>query len=158
MIYNDRQLIEWASKGGVTPFDQIQVNPASIDLRLGPTIKIASCDGFGPEIPCPDLLYPGQFILAHTLEFVKIPENAVGTLCLKSSMARQGFDHSLAGFGDPGFWGQWTLELRNIAPWPLQIYHGMRIVQMILTDCDRPDRLYSQTGHYQNQTGTTEAR
>ena len=49
------------------------------------------------------VLMPGQFILAHTAETVRIPDNCAAMLLLRSSAARAGFEHSFSGWCDPGF-------------------------------------------------------
>jgi dCTP deaminase len=67
--------------------------------------------------------------------------------------------HSTAGLADPGFEGQITLELSNVASLPIAIYPGMRIAQLVFerltTPADAPyghDRLGSK---YQGQSGPT---
>ena len=63
-----------------------------------------------------------------------------------------------SGFGDPGFVGQWTWELSNIAPWPIRLQVGKRYMQMVVAEMEAPDASYQQTGRYMNQTGATPAR
>ena len=99
--------------GLVEPFDPDLVQPASIDVRLGNVIKregrvcgpvegrqewvteyIKDGDSFE--------LFPGAFILAHTKEYVRIPNNIEANFQLKSSRGREGINHLLAGYIDPG--------------------------------------------------------
>jgi deoxycytidine triphosphate deaminase len=126
MIWNDRKIYEWASTGGVTPYANDLVNPASLDLRLGNMIrrpdpiwdrlstvdidqKIA--DGSIRDLPkwgepiefSSTWLKRGEFVLLHSLEFVCIPPHAASILVLKSSRGRDGMNHSHSGWGDPGF-------------------------------------------------------
>lgn len=126
MIWNDRMIHEWASNGGVTPFDDKLVNPASIDLRLGNKIRVPHriwsilpevdmqryiADGSIDQLPRWDeptvyhvhWLFPGRFVLCHSHEFVQIPTSAAAILFLKSSQGRLGINHSHSGWGDPGF-------------------------------------------------------
>ena len=67
--------------------------------------------------------------------------------------------HSTAGLADPGFEGQITLELSNIASLPIAIYPGMRIAQLVFERLSTPaDRPYGAGGlgsKYQGQRGPT---
>lgn len=126
MIWNDRRIREWAETGGVTPYAEDLVNPASLDLRLGDHIrrhhpiwerlsvidmrqKIE--DGTIEQLPkwgdatqfSTEWLMPGEFALLSSLEAVSIPPSAASILVLKSSKGRDGYNHSHSGWGDPGF-------------------------------------------------------
>lgn len=126
MIWNDTKIKQWASSGGVTPYDESLVNPASLDLRLGNMIrephkvwsrlseidmqayiingKIEEFAKWGePQEFDVFWLYPKRFVLCHSLEFVRIPVEAASILVLKSSQGRLGLNHSHSGWGDPGF-------------------------------------------------------
>jgi dCTP deaminase len=84
---------------------------------------------------------------------------ACAELFSKSSTGRIGLEHLHAGWIDPGFRGQLTLEFKNVAPWPILLQPGKRYMQMVVHDLVAPAaRDYSQTGRYQNQTGATPAR
>lgn len=159
MILSDTQLHAWAQYS-VSPFDASLVNPASIDLRLGDEIRIAHPFGFGEPIKLyqPWRMFRGEFILAHTLEVITMPDDCAGMLFLKSTRGREGWEHSHAAYIDPGFSGQLTLELSNLAPWELLITPGMRICQLVLMRCVQPAALYGEVGHYQNQMGAVVAR
>jgi len=154
MIYIDRQLKQWALNGGITPYLEDCINPASIDLRLGGTfIDLGTCkrDRFSH---LKITISPGDAILATTMEYIVMPSNAAGVVYLKSSLARQGLDHALAGFVDPGFKGQLTLELH--AHYPVTLTAGQRVVQLVLYQTEEPDKIYN--GRYQGQRGPTIAR
>jgi dCTP deaminase len=154
MILADRQLREWA-RDNVDPYDPDCINPASIDLRLGAGfIDLGSDESYymRPDEVLPIL--PGDAILATTLEYIKMPTNRVGVLYLKSSLARKGLDHALAGFVDPGFEGQLTMELHSHRP--VTLHPRQRIVQLVLCECYEPDSPYS--GRYQGQEGPTRCR
>ena len=101
---------------------------------------------------------PGDFILCHSLETVRIPETACAFLYSKSSMGRIGLEHLHSGFGDPKFIGQWTWELSNSAPWPIRLQVGKRYMQMVLAEMEAPSASYQLTGRYMNQKGATPAR
>lgn len=164
-IWNDAALHAAALAGMVDPFDPALVNPASIDLRLGAQYRLPSdFPGvvWGIQFNMPDtgiVLEPGQFGLFCTLETVRIPPNACAQLFSKSSTGRIGLEHLHAGWIDPGFCGQLTLEFHNVAPWPIRLTPGQRLMQMVVESLTAPAvRDYSQTGRYQGQTGATPAR
>ena len=106
------------------------------------------------------ILHPGEFVLGATLERLGLPDDLVARLDGKSSLGRLGLQvHSTAGLADPGFEGQITLELSNVASLPIAIYPGMRIAQLVFerltTPADAPyghERLGSK---YQGQSGPT---
>ncbi len=70
----------------ITPIDEEQIQPASVDIRLGNTFSIVedSTDGvidLEQEITYKRMksdtyiLLPGQFVLATTREYIKLPDN-----------------------------------------------------------------------------------
>lgn len=165
MIWNDTALHTACATGLVTPYDPALVNPASIDLRLGASFRLpAGINGpaWSEERTMGEygtVIYPGGFVLCCTLETVRIPIDACAALFSKSSTGRMGLEHLHAGWIDPGFEGQLTLEFKNVAPWPIRLTPGQRLMQMVvyvLTGV--ASRSYAQTGRYQNQTGATPAR
>ena len=161
MIKPDHWIREWGSHGGVEPFAPEQVNSASYDLRvcdhwICPTRDPA--DFHAPQIK----LFPGEVLLASTLEYVRVPRNVACDLKLKSTLGRLWINHSLAGWCDPGFEGTITLELQNLGPEPFVLEAGRRIAQLIFIAMEsEPQVAYGEPGsgsHYQGQTGTTRAR
>jgi dCTP deaminase len=111
----------------------------------------------------PFVLHPGEFVLGQTLERVRLPDDLVARLEGKSSLGRLGLViHSTAGFVDPGFEGNLTLELSNLATLPITIYHGMPIGQISFMRMDGSvEHAYgaSEAGSkYQGQTEPTASR
>jgi dCTP deaminase len=131
MILSDQDIRELCLQGLVEPFDEELINPASLDVRLGTRLLIEAAQS--PElVPYtmeePYLLVPGQFVLAETLEIFNLPDSICANFALKSSRAREGLSHALAGFADPGWHGsRLTLELHNIRQLhPVAIWPGMK--------------------------------
>lgn len=152
MILPDHKLREWAQQH-LTPYDADCINPASIDLRLDRRfIDLES----GNEIHVEQItIKPGAALLASTIEYIEMPADCAGVLYLKSSMARAGLDHALAGFVDPGFKGTLTMELHSHRPVTLQA--SQRVIQLVLYRLESAaERPYQ--GRYQHQVGPTEAR
>lgn len=155
MIEPDFLIVSWASNGGVSPYDPNLVNPASIDLRLGGEFVDLET---GKRFQIDDItILPGQAILASTLEYIKMPKNCAGSVYLKSSAARRGLDHALAGWVDPGFQGELTLEFHSHRP--ITLHKGQPVCQLVLMNMEfSPAEDYSVVGHYNGQKGPTEAK
>ena len=158
MILADIDIHTLARRELVTPFNPELVNPASLDVRLGENLLIEE-----PKAPAllpwsiagatqenPFLLQPHQFVLAETFEEFKLPDCIAGQLALKSSRAREGIEHLLAGYIDPGYCGRLTLELQNARfMHPVALWPGMRIAQIVFHRMSMlPSKDYSHTGRY----------
>lgn len=127
-VLNDRTIRRLAINDDlITPFNSARVQPASYDLALSPTLIFGHVDysngkrnfALDEYIPVPNegiLLWPGQHMLGVTVEKVRLPANIAGQLALKSTRGREGLDHALAGWIDPGFDGHITLELHAHRP------------------------------------------
>ena len=161
MIKPDRWIRQWGDEGGVEPFELAQVNAASYDVRVG---DHWICPTREPEeLTAQEFkLFPGELVLATTLEYVRSPRHVACDLKLKSTLGRLWINHSLAGWCDPGFEGNITLELQNLGPKPFVLEAGRRIAQLIFIAMEsEPEVAYGDPGsssHYQGQRGTTPAR
>ena len=146
----------------VEPFDVSLVNPASLDVRLGKNLLVESASTTelvphsiaGHTKEKPFMLKPHEFVLSETLEEFRFPDCVAGQLALKSSRAREGIEHLLAGYIDPGYCGRLTLELQNARSMhPVPLWPGMRIAQIVFHKMSMiPGKDYSQTGRYQGDT------
>ena len=159
MIKPDHWIHDFASSGGVLPFNPEQINPASYDVTLG---NHWICPTRDPQEMVGDsfTLFPGEVILATTQEYLKMPRDVVADLKLKSSLGRLWLNHSLSGWIDCNFEGQVTLELQNLGPYPRKLHAGMRVAQLVFLGMESaPDVAYGEQGrgHYQGQKGATPA-
>ena len=142
----------------VEPFDPDLINPASIDVTLGPEILVENDNGSFTSISIKNndfYMPPGAFVLAATAEYIRVPNNLEAVFQLKSSRGREGYEHALAGYIDPGFHGRVTLELSNLRRFKeLPLRAGMRIGQLRFSKLDEiPMRSYAVTGRYQGDLG-----
>lgn len=161
MVWNDEMLKIWATKeNGLEPYYPDNINPASVDLQWSGRFKKATPSGWTAVQETDELVIePDMLYLLDTEEYVIMPEVAAGILMLKSSIGRNGLEHLHAGFFDPGFHGTATLEVKNLAPWPVTIKKGQRIVQLALIDLvGAPLRSYIETGRYNGQRAPQEER
>lgn len=111
----------------------------------------------------PQVIHPGQLILASTEQTVRIPNWLAARAEGKSSLGRKGLAvHVTAGFIDPGFEGDITLELVNHGPKSIVLMTGMPICQLAIFKLSSPvERPYGHPdlkSHYQGQSGPTAAR
>ena len=163
MILPDREIAYLCEQYGmVQPFTEALLNPASLDLRIGahlmidvehsPSLELLDISYTTKETPY--LMAPGEFLLAETEEIFQMPPDVCGLFCLKSSRAREGYEHSHAGFADCNWTGsRLTLELKNNRRHHnLPLYPGLLIGQMVFLMMSALPRLdYRQVGHYNNQ-------
>lgn len=155
------------------------INGASIDITLGGTILIETphegamglvdlksketLDMYKYEIPEEGFtLKPGQFILATTNETFNLPNDIACEYKLKSSLARCGLQHMLAGWCDPG-WNnsKLTLEFKNVTEYNILVLKkDMKIGQMVFFECEPvPEgQDYSAKGQYNNQHNVTASK
>jgi dCTP deaminase len=153
----------------VTPYVEAHLNPASLDVTLGDRIMIEVTGTRELEITGihnyseqqPYWIKPGEFFLAETREIFHLPDYVAGVFCLKSSRARDGWDHAEAGFCDPSWFGsRLTMELKNSRRLnALPIWPGMRIGQMLfMLISGTPEKGYDKTGRYNCDLGVTASK
>lgn len=166
MYLSDRDIMaELFREGGlrVSPFPGFpRLQPASIEYRVEWERECAM--DHGDDTTCDDqqiTLAPGEFRLANTRETITVPDYLLVKAEGKSSWARLGLlVHATAGYCDPGFSGQVTLELKNLHHEnPITINYDDVIGQFLVCRLSSPaERPYGTEGlgsHYQGQRGTT---
>lgn len=187
MILSDADIVFSRDIGqlDISPWHDELLQPASYDLTLEPKIKRfrhgmfnrsvghaeveelqtwweeESFFGNADETPW-TVLGSGEFALVSTKETVTVSAALAGQVAGKSSLARQGLLVEAAGWVDPGFSGQITLELKNLTPAPIVLTAGMPICQIVFlwlrTRCNKPYGSPGLGSRYQDQRGPTEAR
>ena len=177
-VLSDRDIRAAIESGSVLirPYDAVDLQPSSVDLHLDRTFRVFRNNRY-PYIDVrqaqPDLtellrveddepfiLHPGEFVLGQTLEWVELPSDLVARLEGRSSLGRLGLlIHSTAGYVDPGWKGNLTLELSNVANLPIALYAGMRIGQISFFQMTSPvERPYGSPdlgSRYQGQSEPT---
>lgn len=140
--------------GLIEPWSNLQLQPASYDLRFGGEILKDDKKYYGDTF----YIEPGEFLLGTTLEVLNIPDNLAARFEGKSSLGRLGLmTHITAGFIDPGFQGELTLELYNVSRKRITLLSGMSIGQICFFTLDRRVRnnYEEKGGHYHGQKGAT---
>lgn len=183
MILSDRDIRQAMREGRIViaplESEEVQIQPCSVDLRLGnifvvfrhalkPYIDPLSDDAteYTETYQVPDgqafILHPGEFVLGTTKERVELPDDLVGRVDGRSSIGRLAvMIHATAGFIDAGFRGMITLELSNVGKMPVALHPNMRVCQISFETMSSPaERPYgSRKGSkYQDQSGPTPSR
>ena len=182
MVLSDKSIKEAlaAERIVIRPLDPEDIQPASVDLHLDRKVLVfsnsrqpyidvkESMERLTEIVEMPDehqafILHPGEFVLGSTVEHIELPDDLVARLEGKSSLGRIGLViHSTAGFVDPGWKGNLTLELSNLARLPITLYYGMKIGQISFLRLTTPaERLYGSPAlgsKYQGQTEPTASR
>lgn len=144
-----------------TDADETLVNPASIDIRIGETAIFETHLGWleiNLKEKGPITVEPNQFVLVSTLETIAVPNGYAIDLRLKSSRAREGWDHSHAFWVDPGWDGVLTMEIQNNLRYhSLVLHYGMRFAQIIVHQLDGP-AVKPYQGKYNSATSVERAK
>lgn len=152
----------------IDPIEENQIQPASVDIRLGDSFcMLNDCkSGIINTREKPEyinitrekiILFPGQFILGTTMEYIKLPDSLTAFVEGRSSLGRLGIFVQNAGWVDPGFEGEITLELFNASRFSIELHSGDRIAQLVFAKMERSaDKPYG--GKYNGQRGATGSR
>ncbi|MBP1544825.1 MAG: dCTP deaminase [Oscillospiraceae bacterium] len=170
MIISDQTIRNMLAHGTleISPLTEAQIQPASVDIRLGNTFSIVEDHPSGiitldSEITYKTIttdtyiLLPGQFVLATTMEYISLPDDLTAFVEGRSSLGRMGLFIQNAGWVDPGFKGEITLELFNANRCAIELKAGRRVGQLVFAAMDKP-ALNPYNGKYQGQTGATGSR
>ncbi len=166
----------YTTQGPDIDFD-LQLGPSSFDLRLGYDFGVlntrklekidtknmeAYSDYINKEEHTPEegvVIHPGEFVLGSTLESLRVPTNLVARVEGRSSYGRLGIIvHATAGYIDPGFDGDITLEMQNLGNAPVKLYPEDRICQVVFeTMTSEAENPYGEKtdSKYMGQTGAT---
>ncbi len=170
MILSDKTLKKYLENNTlvVEPLDDIQIQPASIDLRLGTHyLKVAEHRSAMldlvnkpeyEEIIQEEVVIPAHaFLLATTREYVKLPDDLTAFVEGRSSIGRLGLFIQNSGWVDPGFEGEITIELYNANSLPIKLKSGVRICQLVFAKLDQ-EAANPYRGKYQGQRNATGSR
>lgn len=162
-ILSDKTIKEYLEEGKIVidPLkDEQQIQPSSVDMRLGDEFKVfkvirkpyidpkdeEDIAEYMESSTVPEgeafIIHPNEFALATTQEYVRVPDDLVARVEGRSSMGRLGVTmHVTAGYVDPGFEGRITLEISNIGAMPVALYPGQRVCQLVFETMTTPAEL-----------------
>ena len=181
MILSDRDIKKEIASNNIVimPFKPECVQPSSIDVHLDNKFLVfvnthhslidvkKDMSGLNREMVIDDdnplILHPSEFILGSTMEHLTLPNNIAARIEGKSSLGRLGLlIHSTAGYVDPGWSGNLTLELSNVSKLPIALYPGMKIGQISFTrmtsEVENPYGSARLGSKYQGQTRPLESK
>ena len=161
MILSDRHIVESLETGRIkispAPDLDQQLGSVSIDFRLGTTFMVfehskhsfidpRSPQSIGEAMRTIEIgeseafiMQPGDFALASTMETLELPDDLLGRLEGRSSIARLGITvHSTAAVFEPGWIGTATMELSNLGRMAVALYPGMRICAFSFEEVSSP--------------------
>ena len=181
-IKSDRWIRRMAEAGMITPFEPRQVrhhqgnkvisygvSSYGYDVRCANEFKIFT--NINSAIVDPKnfdrnsfvdlhadvcIIPPNSFVLAHTVEYFKIPRKVL-TICVgKSTYARCGIIVNVTPL-EPEWEGHVTLEFSNTTNLPAKIYANEGVAQMLFLESDEicETSYADRGGKYQGQTGVT---
>lgn len=169
MILSDRDIIK-SLQDYIVPFNEDNVGPASYDITLSTSFcrlaKTYSNSDWIDLCKKPDyiatharnfILMPGEFALGSTVEEIELPDFVAAKVEGRSGIGRLGLFVQNAGYIDPGFKGNITLEFYNASDKPMVLQAGRRIAQLVFESLTSiPLKPYN--GHYQGQREATSSR
>ena len=160
-ILSDKTIKEYLEEGKITIdpiLDEKQIQPSSVDMRLGDEFKVfkvirkpfidpkdeEDLASYMESTTVPEgeafIIHPNEFALATTLEYVKLPDDIVAT----------------------GFEGRITLEISNIGAMPVALYPGQRVCQIVFETMTTPSELPyghpDRNSKYMGQTSPESSR
>ncbi|EWG06442.1 MAG: deoxycytidine triphosphate deaminase [Candidatus Aramenus sulfurataquae] len=168
MVLSDRDIKNYIheKKLVITPLSSDTVRENGVDLKVGDQIarflklaepvdvdnpeeiKKAYVVTHGHEF----IIGPHEHVLLTTLEYVKMPNDLVGFVNLRSTFARLGL-FIPPTIIDAGFEGQITIELVG-SEFPVRLKKGTRFIHVIFAKTTTPvENPYR--GKYMGQTGVT---
>lgn len=164
MILSDVDIRKYIREGSlvIEPLHDDTIRENGVDLRIGGMIgRLRGVEVFDPKIDNIDeyilieeadsfIIYPNEYVLIHTLEYIKMPSDIIGFINLRSSYARLGL-HIPPTIIDANFEGELTIGLSG-GGFPVKLYKGERIIHVVFSRLSTPtSRPYK--GKYRGQRG-----
>ena len=128
-----------------TNVDNALVDPKNFSDASFVTRKVDTC-----------IIPPNSFVLAHTVEYFKIPRDIL-VICLgKSTYARCGLIVNVTPL-EPEWEGHVTLEISNTTPLPAKVYANEGICQFLFLKGESACEVSyaDRRGKYMHQSGVT---
>jgi len=131
-----------------SPVHSVIVDPKQFDDRAFETLTGEHC-----------IIPPHGFVLARTIEYIRMPKDCIALVSAKSSYARCGIVVNFTVI-EPEWEGEITLELSNTTPLPAKIYANEGIAQLLFFQSDEAcmTTYADRGGKYQGQRGVVPPR
>ena len=133
-----------ACEQAATNINHTIVDPKAFDPKSFVDLQGPSC-----------IIPPNSFALGRTVEYIRMPRNALAVCIGKSTMARCGIIVNVTPI-EPAWEGHITIEISNTTPLPCKIYANEGIAQLLFFQAEDCERSYAdKRGKYQKQIGIT---
>jgi dCTP deaminase len=160
------EILKELKKGNIrlTPFEESQVGPGSIDLHVGSEFRLfkrvhqivhvhekLDPNKYTDLVRVKDylLLMPGESAMGITQEKITLAPDLCGRFEGRSRFARLGLlVHISASFIQPGVSNRQVLEMNNMSHMPLAIYPGTALCQLVV---ERAEGRAVYKGKFRNQ-------
>lgn len=175
MVLTKREILERIKKGELSfnpSLDKFQLQPSSIDLRLGftflvpktwemvPAGRVALHIEYGETKTNFDVveleegqgfeILPRELVVVSTLESLRLPSDLMGVLYPRSSITRRGLSVDLSGVVDARYEGNLIIPLRNnTQTQAIRVYPGERFCQIVFSPL--ASRTQGRKSRYQNK-------
>jgi len=187
MILSDKEIIKRAKDGMIEPFEkklvkQVKkkrvlsygVSSYGYDIRLADEFRVFVASGahiLDPKnMPNDTTLFVEKqeescvipahgFILARSLEYIRMPRDLLAICMGKSTYARCGLIVNVTPL-EPEWEGHITIEISNTSPVPVRVHANEGIAQLIFLKADKVcgTSYKDRGGKYQGQRGITTAK
>ena len=182
MILPDHEIKKLLKEGRlvIQPLDdpEKQIQPNGVDVRLGNEFRVFRIistpfidtrketkdytERIVLEDDKPFIIHPGEFVLASLKEYIRMPDDLMGSIDGKSSLGRLGIAiHATSASINPGWEGRFVLEITNMGKMPVALYPNMRIAKLVLhklsSPCERPYNVREDC-KYNKQDSISESR
>jgi dCTP deaminase len=174
MVKNDRWIIEMAQKGMIEPYEDAQVRKGVISYGVsayGYDIRIA--DDFKIPNPLPGriidpknfdegnfdhfkgavcVIPANSYVVCRSYEYLRIPRDVLVICFGKSTYARSGVVVNITPL-EPEWEGYITISVSNTSPFPVRLYAGEGLAQLVFLGADEPCMISyaDKKGKYQAQ-------
>lgn len=175
MVLTKKEILERIKKGELSfepPLDTFQLQPQSVDLRLGFTFLVPKQWEMTSEgrialqmeykasrrhFEVIELeegqffeILPREFVIVSTLEKIKLPSGLMGILYPRSSINRRGLSVDLSGVVDSRYEGSLIVPVRNNTQTQvIRIYPGERFCQIVFSPL--ASKIRAQKSRYQKK-------
>lgn len=165
LVDSQFEALHQAGSSVVSPFDELAVQAASVDLRLGNVETVYDIKEYilGQEIPTEQVsqhvfqirkVAPGETVFVTLKETIHIPDDCVGFVFARSSITRLGISIPPV-FMNPGYVGQLLLTIKNTTNIEITIMPDARVAQLVCANLAAiPTAGYAaRGGKYAGETG-----
>lgn len=156
MPLSDKEIKQALENGviSISPLKDHAIQPASVDLTLGPKVKVIQGDDviditqdITPRFVEVDLsqdeyiIPPGGFVLGAANETVSMGPYC-GLVLPRSSFARMGILCPVSMYMNPGYEGTPPIAIINLSGKPVRLAPGVRMVQIIFLEVGEIEKMY----------------